>query len=813
MNLSSVFCALAFILTVPGLCYSLRGDSNGNDQLDQDDLSFLKHQILSFIENASTSEIAQDMNGDRFLDASDLVKFQKTTPAIPKVEYPFQALNLPYKGDAIPGYIDNDSLIDFFVVDDESATNEVHLFLNRSGGEFEELPTGTSIKSGPEIFAVEANDDSYTDLLTTDDSSGSYTLYLSSDMGVYAKSYLDIEADSSTIQTRDLNGDGLTDLFSQSENSITIYCSDNGQAFKLRGSAIFENDLKEFDWIDFDNDNDQDIIVYLLDEEKIRLFRQESNLEFFELQALEDYPSDLSDPFLPFENATDIGWMNVGKYNDDEFEDIYYTTETSSSSSWVITTEGIYFGQGDGSFELSRASILGQNEHTNLDLNHDGIEETLMLNNAFLSGHESDSTIAFHFFDDSTTSRTFHFPTPAGFDVNKVQALDVDGDQQIDLYQDRWTVIRRKDEYSFHVPERLTLLNDVALKKADRAPGYAEDPASIYPKYKAMDFNGDGYEDFVTDVDSHVSVFINDKEGNLVPGYNLSFEGCCPLIKTTLGDINNDSLYDAAAILGDQIQVWLSNPSGTHGLIKIPIEYTTLSHHTALADLDGDGFDDFAHIVGTNAKIDIYKGTPNGLSEEKITIENSDTTLHYVGAILATDLDGNGFEDLYILTSDQYNFYTVYPLAFLGSEQMGNFETGIFPDRFDLFGRSLAADLNNDSYPDFTTGIFAYYGEFALSNRDDSYRVMDTDKLVLVIDDLNEDNRLDTLSKIKPEVIEVSLGEADGSFTRLYINNLAGFADIVPITLSPGEKKSLIVYTDFQYYQSAEEAYIYRPIE
>ncbi len=112
-----------FLLHFIFVCHSalaVRGDFNGSGELDHQDLQELDYRLVKIIPAEGMGNRDFDMNADRILDASDLIRFQVMTPSvvpllygIPYVDHPpsrFQSHTESTRGITPPYYeVDLDS--------------------------------------------------------------------------------------------------------------------------------------------------------------------------------------------------------------------------------------------------------------------------------------------------------------------------------------------------------------------------------------------------------------------------------------------------------------------------------------------------------------------------------------------------------------------------------------------------------------------------------------------------------------------------------------------------------------------------------
>jgi flagellin len=166
------------------------------------------------------------------------------------------------------------------------------------------------------------------------------------------------------------------------------------------------------------------------------------------------------------------------------------------------------------------------------------------------------------------------------------------------------------------------------------------------PSINHGDFNGDGFNDLILNVNSSATVALNDGTGNFSTGQTVTMNSSTT--RYTLGDINNDGILDLAAVGGSNaITVRLGNGDGTFGsVITTSIGYH--AHRIALGDLDNDGVLD---VVVQGLSLDyatIYTGDGSGTFTHTQTISGLGTS-NLTDDIAIGDIDGDGVNDLAIL--------------------------------------------------------------------------------------------------------------------------------------------------------------------
>jgi RHS repeat-associated protein len=220
------------------------------------------------------------------------------------------------------------------------------------------------------------------------------------------------------------------------------------------------------------------------------------------------------------------------------------------------------------------------------------------------------------------------------------------------------------------------------------------------------DFNGDGRADVAaTDqIDNTISVRFGDPIGSLAAATTYDVGG--PQSSIAAGDINGDGVLDLVVVnqAGTSLTVLLGNKNmatgkgdGTFaGQTAIPIQSTS-GTSVALGDLNGDNRVDI--VVAKQLLLNNGDGTFTATANADIG----------TGAVLA-DVDGDKHLDILVPAQDHVN---ILP----GKGDGTFFPTKAIPFNINNAGMSftaissiLAADLNNDGFPDLIANVNSYMG-------------------------------------------------------------------------------------------------------
>ncbi len=249
------------------------------------------------------------------------------------------------------------------------------------------------------------------------------------------------------------------------------------------------------------------------------------------------------------------------------------------------------------------------------------------------------------------------------------------------------------------------------------------------------DFNGDGYDDVVTNQDTtRKLIYTGSREGiasDRVSALAVIRDDGTPdrgrlLDQTGIGDFNGDGLADLA--IGsetDRAQVYLGSRAcvlaRTSNVYRADIELGRDEVSAALSagDFNGDGY---ADLVINSARMQLYLGGPAGPPETPADI--STLTSNFAGFV--GDINGDGYQDVLSMPVSERREIGGLPLLVLYGNPDGRLEFHIerllnpigdeLPESLrTYFGFSLRwADLDEDGYMDGAISLpgrlYVYYG-------------------------------------------------------------------------------------------------------
>ena len=224
---------------------------------------------------------------------------------------------------------------------------------------------------------------------------------------------------------------------------------------------------------------------------------------------------------------------------------------------------------------------------------------------------------------------------------------------------------------------------------------------------RAADLDGDGAVDFVVRraYSGFVTVQLGNGDGTLRPPVAYAAGG--DVGPPAIGDVTGDGVPDLLVPDRGSYDVMLlaGTGNGTFAApVAIPMTVATTPIFLTLAHLNGDGYLDMA-VTGSISSVTIFLGNGNGTFQPPTTYPAG----FYGGQVAAADLDGDGDQDLAILTTS--------PEVVTAMKNNGD---GTFQAPVSVYGTGreealVLADLDGDgaaeaitANSDYQGGIFVY---------------------------------------------------------------------------------------------------------
>jgi hypothetical protein len=518
----------------------------------------------------------------------------------------------------------------------------------------------------------------------------------------------------------DVNGDSFPDVVAGNYEGVVVRLNESGsQEMVAVQTFLFDEAFHEILGGDVDMDGDTDLICKTQD----NLFWLENTDGLGDFSVLHDISSDDIDEFVVSDLDSD-GDPDV--LCRDEIGDLifwYKNNNAEFSSSIVISLNVEYpskitvgnFDEDDEYPDIIVSNYLGLFRLENTDGN-------------------------------ANFSDTIRIPY-IGSTVSNIDVADIDGDEANDLLAEAGEEVfwlqNLGDAYSWN---QTSIGSHPDLKKL-----------------KAIDLDADGdldvLFDYSDDFDGGIKYFRHEqrKSMSFTPAFQLiefEIESYSYDNDFEIGDWNHDGYPDFIFDLGWRVYLTIQNETiGNYEDFNLALPYL-FSDDLAYEDINSDGYKD---IVFNDSRLCYLPGTaqPTEFSPLRVIKDFSLDPLstYYDFQYEVADLDGEGDLDFIVMLEDSL-------LTVSNTDGMGNYQTSLVYDEFDVRKGLLVEDIDSDEFTDvlfcvYNTDISKYEMIWAEDNSGNgtswtsntflelSTQVPDYDNIRLV--DIDSDGDLDIL--------------------------------------------------------------------
>jgi len=487
----------------------------------------------------------------------------------------------------------------------DRGADEVAILVNDGAGAFTvAAAANTSVNAGPsDVVALDLDLDGDLDLVTADAGAHTISILLNDGTATFANAVsVGAGMGPRRLATADLDLDGHGDVATANgiSGTASIFLGAGDGTLSLHASPAVGPSPWAIGIADVDADGLPDLAALNKSSSEVTVLLGTGGAQFAGGFA--------------FPTGTEPSGLALGDATGDGLIDIVTSNEVSDD----VT---VLAGGGDGSFVTAETIPSGNGPWTVVleDLTLDGRLDIAIA--AYQLGGAL-AQIRIHLGQpDGTFSANLHLAT--GTEPNAVAVADMDNNGALDL------VVVGDDFLAVHWNQG---------GGAFAAPTILVPASGDFYEVFISDLNGDGWQDVVTAWPSDVAVLLGTGGGNFGPADTMSF----PAGMFALRDVTGDGVEDIVGSSGNLARVMPGNGDGTFGSWFNAVNMGMGEDLIALADLDGDGNEDFV-TLNFGFQFKVATGLGNGTWTAPVILPfGLDTN----GPFAVADCDEDGKLDL-----------------------------------------------------------------------------------------------------------------------------------------------------------------------
>ncbi len=455
----------------------------------------------------------------------------------------------------------------------------------------------------------------------------------------------------------DYDKDGWDDITiaSKGNQPVRFFKNFSGTFVEQTFNIIISGHSKQVLWVDYDNDNDNDLFVTKFDGSN-RLYQNDGSFNFTDVTTVSGFPNS---------SILYTYGASFGDYNNDGFLDLFICNKDDG----LVIPNQLYRNNGDGTFvDVSSIAGISETGHQSFcsvffDYDKDGFQDIYISNDRV-----ANTNILYHNNGDGTfTDVSIASGSNIGANAMSTTIADYNYDGWLDIY------ITNTSEGNYLLQNN----GDGTFTNVAGASGTI---------FNSIGWGANFFDaDNDTDLDLYVSSMINNPDSGILmsafyqceTGYtyqipnNAGFANDIYMsFANAIGDIDNDGFTDfiVANQAPDNHTLW-KNSSGTNNWLKVNLEGVQSNKN---------GIGSFIEVYANNQTM--YRYT---LCGEAFLGQNSATEIFGIGT--ASNIDYvkvkwlSGIEDiLYNVTSNQ--IITVVEGSTLSVNEFENNEVKIYPN-------------------------------------------------------------------------------------------------------------------------------------